>query len=47
MRSLPLTLTLSPRAWRGDAPHANDAANGSGAAWTLLPAGGEQVPAGG
>jgi hypothetical protein len=46
-KRLPLTLTLSPLAGRGDLPQALRENAETGAAYHLLPARGEKVPAGG
>ncbi|NKK05208.1 hypothetical protein ELG83_03360 [Rhizobium leguminosarum] len=44
---LPLTLTLSPPAGRGDVPCERLVGNGEVAAWSLRPASGEKVAAAG
>ena len=44
MRSLPLTLTLSPQAGRGDVPQKAAEICGEGATSLLRPASGEKVP---
>ncbi|PDT22506.1 hypothetical protein CO674_15730 [Rhizobium hidalgonense] len=46
-KSLPLTLTLSPLAGRGDVPHEMSAGHGEFAAISVRPASGEKVQAGG
>jgi hypothetical protein len=42
-RSLPLTLTLSPRAGRGDLAHATLEMDGDGAAYPFAPLAGRRV----
>ena len=47
MWGLPLTLTLSPQAGRGDLPYERTLFEETSAAYPLRPACGEKVPAGG